>query len=274
VVIRRSSTRALVVAAALAGGCGGVELEHGLDEGQANRVAAVLDRAGVPVEKVAAPGASTAGAGGAYTIVVPRADLARAVALLEAHDLPRRGQRGLGEAFAEPALLPSAVEERARLAAALAADLERTLGGLPDVLSARVHLALPDADPLGIAPARTVPTASVVIRAAKPLATSEDQLRALVAGAVSGLEPRAVQLVVAVAPAAADGAAATTGPALARVGPFQVAERSRRPLVIAMVIALALIVVLGAALAGVALRLLGRRRTGARTGDALTPATR
>lgn len=258
---RRSRSRTLLAAALLAGGCGGVELEHGLDEGQANRVAALLDRAGVPVEKVAAPGASSASpsAGGAYTIVVPRADLARSVALLEAHDLPRRGQRGVAEAFSEPALLPSAVEERARLAAAVAADLERTLGGLPDVLSARVHLALPDGDPLGVAPAAAAPTASVVIRAARPLATSEDQLRALVAGAVSGLEPRAVHLIVAVAPPSAAEAAAA-GATLARVGPFQVAESSRRPLVVALAVALALIVALGIALAAAALRLVGRGR--------------
>jgi type III secretion protein J len=269
---RSSALLALASASALAAGCGGVELEHGLDESQANRVAAVLDRAGIAVEKVA----SQATQGGAYTIVVPRADLARAVSLLEAHDLPRRGQRGLGETFAEPAILPSAVEERARLAAALAADLERTLAGLPDVLSARVHLALPDADPLGVAPSPSAPTASVVLRVARPLGTTDAELRALVAGAVSGLDPKAVQLVVAVVPPAAPA-----GASLARIGPFQVAEGSRRPLVLALGAALALIVVLAAALAAVALRLLGRRRPPATTPQArettattLGPATR
>src|SRR5689334_8627946 len=63
----------------LCGGCG-VELEHGLDERQANQVTAALEQAGVAADKVAEEQAGT------FKVVVPRGDAARSFALLEARD--------------------------------------------------------------------------------------------------------------------------------------------------------------------------------------------
>src|SRR5262245_5036812 len=115
-------------------GCG-VELEHGLDERQANQVASLLETEGISADKVVEDAQ-----GGTFKVVVPRADAPRAFQLLEAHDLPRRGQRGLQETYADGTLLPSGIEERARLASAIQADLERTLQGIPGVTAARVHV--------------------------------------------------------------------------------------------------------------------------------------
>jgi type III secretion protein J len=237
----RACSLALVLS--LGAGCG-VELEHGLDERQANEVATVLDSAGVAADKEPEDGQANA-----YKIVVPRAEAGRAFALLEARDLPRRGQRGLAETFAAAGLLPSAVEERARYAAALAAELERSLQGVPGVMSARVHLALPPEEPLVGDAAHARPTASVLIKSDRALALADSDVRKLVAGAVSGLAAADVSVVIA------GGATVPSAAPLEHVGPLRVARESR-PLVAALATSgLALILLLSLAVVFAALRL-------------------
>jgi type III secretion protein J len=198
-----------------AGGCG-VELEHGLDERQANEVASVLESAGIAADKIAEDGQQNG-----YKIIVGRAESGRAFALLEARDLPRRALRGLSDTFAGGTLLPSPVEDRARYGAALSVDLERSLEEIPGVVSARVHLALPPDESLVGEAAHSRPTASVLLKTAHALALSDADVRRLVAGAVHGLASADVGVVTA---------AATVEPGAApldRVGPLRVARESR-----------------------------------------------
>ena len=242
--------RKLLLFLVLATGCG-VELEHGLDERQANQVATVLETAGISADKLAEEGQSNT-----YKVVVSRAEAARAFQLLETHDLPRRGQKGLAETFADPALLPSTVEERARYAAALGVDLERTLEKLPGVMAARVHLALPAEDPLlgGAGDgARVRPTASVMVKASG-LTISDNDLRRLVAGAVPSLQPADVSVVVApLAPT-------SPTPSLDRFGPLRVAHESRTALATLATSGLVVILLLALAVAVTAFRLSSLRR--------------
>jgi type III secretion protein J len=244
--------RALAVAATVAAvlgasGCS-VELEHALDERQANEVVAVLDRSGVQADKAPDEGPAS------WKVVVPRAEAAQAFLVLESYGLPRRNAKGVGEAFGDKGLLPSRTAERARLAASLAVDLERTLEGLPGVAAARVHLALPDEDPLGPATDHPRPTASVLVRSRGPLSTSDADVRKLVAGALPGLQPADVSVVIA--PALDDAPA----PALVDVGPLKVARGSRRLALGLGGGALGLILALALALAVGAFRLASLRR--------------
>src|SRR4051794_7099120 len=155
-------------------GCG-VELEHGLDERQANQIAALLDQAGIRADKQ--------GQDDAFTIVVPRAELARAVQTLEARDLPRSRIK----APSASSLLPSPLEEKTRLAASEAARLEATLEILPQVSVARVHLALPPEELLPGDQPRVRPTASVLLKAHGDVPIAEVQR--LVARAVPSMQP-------------------------------------------------------------------------------------
>jgi type III secretion protein J len=245
---------ALALLAVGVAGCG-LELEHNLDERQANGIVAVLEQAGVSADK-----APEEGQADAYKIVVPRSEAGRAFALLEARDLPRRGQRGLSETFAKDSLLPSPVEDRARFAAALGAELERTLERVPGVAAARVHLALPAEEPLVGASAHGRPTASVLLRAgAAPLGIGELDVKRLVAGAVPGLQAADVGVVVA-------GAAVEPAPPpFERVGPLKVARESRTLTATLATSALGIIVLLALGLAYTALRL-GQLRRRARSG--------
>lgn len=230
----------------LLAGCG-VELEHGLDERQANQAVTLLAGSGISADKVAGDGPAST-----YTIVVPREDAARAFRLLEDHDLPRQGQKGLAETFADSSLLPSPIEDQARYAAALQAELERTLEGLPHVTSARVHLALPVDDPLSGAPAAR-PTGSVLLKVHGKMQLATAEIARLVAGAVPELRPEDVSVVVA--PLAAE----SDPPALDRLGPVAVARGSRTTVATLAASGLVMILLLGLGLVVAALRL-GRLR--------------
>ncbi len=239
---------ALAAAVSVAAGCG-VELEHGLDERQANEVAAVLESAGITADKLAEDNNANA-----YKIVVPRAEAGRAFSLLESRDLPRRAMRGLSDTFASGTLLPSPVEDRARYAAALAVELERSLEEIPGVVSARVHLALPAEEPLVGDGAHARPTASVLLKTQHALALSDGDVKRLVAGAVHNLAPADVGVVVA--PAAVE----TGAPPLDRVGPLRVARESRTLTAALATSGLVVILLLSLGLVFAALRLGQLRR--------------
>jgi type III secretion protein J len=238
---RRGLVTQLVVVAAALAGCG-VELEHGLDERQANQITAILDEHGIEADKIRDEG------GEGWKIVVPRGALARAFPVLESYDLPKRGRRGLDEALSDRGLLPGVGEEHARLESARGAELERTLERVPGVICARVHLALPDATSLGTQPP---PRASVLLRTRGAVASAdidEAQVRALVSGAITGLKKDAIEVVFV-------GGQPPTDHAKESVGPLAVSRAERGRVVAVAASGLGLLVVLGAALLLTALRL-------------------
>jgi type III secretion protein J len=145
-------------------------------------------------------------------------------------------------------MVPTPTEERALYLHALAGELSRTVEAIDGVVAARVHLALPPQDPLRSGPG-PAPRAAVLVKALpgarariEPFAPG---LQALVAGAVEGLDPAAVSVVVAEAQPIAAAAppapsrrrallaglagVALLGAAVAAAGPLRarLAERSR-----------------------------------------------
>jgi type III secretion protein J len=233
----------LLVALVPLAGCAGEEVLHGLDEREANEVLVALDEGGIAAE------ADRAGeTGGGFTVAVPARDAARARRLLSDRSLPRPRASGFDEALAEGSMVPSPAEERARFQHAVAGELSRSLEALDGVVSARVHLALPEPDPLRPGE-RPPPRAGVLLRCRPPACAAvrglEPGVRALVAGAADGLDPAAVAVVVA-------EAAKATAPAPPAAG----AHRSWA------LLSLAAIAAVGAAAVGGA-GFIARRRAGA-----------
>jgi len=168
------------------------EIEHGLDEAAANRMVLALHRAGIRADKQPDPAEASR-----FSVSVPGKQLGRALEALRSEGLPGAPQDGMGEVFAEASLIPTPTEERARYERAVAGELARSIEGLHGVLDARVHLAIPTRDPL--APDEAVPSrprASVLIHVNGQTPPERD-VRALVAGAVEGLLPSDVTVVVA-----------------------------------------------------------------------------
>ena len=181
-----------------------VELNRDLSEREANEIVALLLRAGVPAER----GQSAVAAGGAgnaarsSTVRIPEARFADAVEVLRAAGLPRQQFSTMGEVFRGEGLVASPTEERARYVWAMGQELSRTVSEIDGVLSARVHLVLPENDPLRRE--ATPGSASVFIRHAPEAAVAGlvPQIKEMVASALPGLsyDRVAVTLVAAAAP--------------------------------------------------------------------------
>lgn len=190
----------------------------GLTERQANEVVVALDAAGIGASKT---GEGTSGEAPTFRVDVGSGDQGRALRVLTAQELPREKQAGLGEAFAEASLVPTAVEERARLTAGLAGELAHSIESMDGVLSARVHIALRERGSLlAETPGRA--RASVLVRhsGARP-PVEEAALRRLVAGAVDELNEADVA-VVFMAAAAANAPQSN----VVRLGPVSVSRGS------------------------------------------------
>lgn len=246
------SFTAVAVCGLLAVGCQTV-IEAGLPEGQANRMLVVLDQAGIGASKEpeGRRGKST------YEVRVAQDDVARALEVLRAQNLPRSEEPGFKEVFGQGSLVPTATEERGRYASALAGELARSIETIDGVLDARVHVAIPDARDFALDEARPKPRASVLVkyRAGRP-PVEASAIRELVSGAVDGMDPKDVSVVAIAAPRRHSAGVRS----LVQVGPVWVARSSADTLraifagtaVAGMLLAVALVV------------LLRRRRNGAR----------
>ncbi|MFM0204633.1 type III secretion inner membrane ring lipoprotein SctJ [Paraburkholderia fungorum] len=163
-------------------------LFEGLDEDQANRIIAALSHHGVN-------GYKERNADRTWNISVDDADAVVATELASAYALPRGGHANLGELFSRQGLISSPEEDRVRYVYGLSQELSETLEKIDGVLLARVHIVLPEKDPMD--PAQdTLPSASVMMRYRSDynLELMRDRIRALVAGSVEGLTPARVSL--------------------------------------------------------------------------------
>jgi type III secretion protein J len=228
-------TRSLIAASLLLllQGCAGEELFHGLDERQANEVLVALDEAGLSAEKRREEGAD-----GGWLVEVRPKDAGAARRLLAERELPRTRAPGFADLFEGSGMVPTPLEEHARYLQALSGELARTVEALDGVVEARVHLGLPQEDPLRPGSARA-PRAAVLLRcrpAACPSVRSlEPSLRALVAGAADGLSAETVSVLIAEAEAAALPATSRRGG-----GAWRAAGAVALALVAALLIAIAL----------------------------------
>ncbi|MGZ3418982.1 MAG: hypothetical protein ACXWUG_28425 [Polyangiales bacterium] len=247
---------ALIAVAALVG-CTR-EIAAGLEEGEANRGVVALAHAGVDAEKVADTQAE-----GKYRLVVGRDEATIAISVLANEEIPRPKQ-----VVASQGLVPSPEAERAARILAISSQIERTLGSVDGVHDARVHLDVPVNDALlaslGGDEKLPKPTASVLIRhrSSSPPMAIED-VKKIVAGAVSGLRPEAVAVVFVPVPKAQ-----TAGDReIAHLGPVAVTRGSLptlRAIAIGVLLTLAL---LGGAVLALAVRL----RRAKESSDELAP---
>jgi type III secretion protein J len=141
--MRNRAVRALWAALLLLllGACT-TDLLNKLSEAEANDVVAALLEAQVDATK------HTPDAGKTWSVQVDKADVVVALALLKAQGLPRERSTSLGEIFKKDGLLSTPTEERVRFIFGLSKELEHTLAKIDGVVVARVHVVLPNNDPL------------------------------------------------------------------------------------------------------------------------------
>ncbi|MFO7307330.1 MAG: type III secretion inner membrane ring lipoprotein SctJ [Pseudomonadota bacterium] len=189
----RPQCLAAVALLALATAACKADLYGNLDERQANEIVAVLQRHGIAAGR-------TVDKDGRITISVDDDDFARAFDILRDNGLPRRAHATLGEVFKPEGLVASPLQERARMTYALSEELSRSLGEIDGVLSARVHIVLPEHSPLQ--QSSTPASASVLIRhkSGLPLGELVPQIKTLVANGIAGLTYDGVSVVLVPVP--------------------------------------------------------------------------
>lgn len=164
------------------------EIYTNLDQRQANEIVATLLRHNIPAERVSDDN-------GRYSVQVSTERFADATVILDQAGLPRQEFTNLGEVFKSNGIIASPVQERAQMIYALSQELARTVYDIDGVLSARVHLVLPENDPLR---QQLIPSsASVFIRHPVSVSMSEliPQIKMLVANGVAGLSYDKVSVV-------------------------------------------------------------------------------
>ncbi len=180
---------ALAVLCALTAASCKSDLYTNLDERHANEMVAMLRQHGIPADR-------SLGKGNRISVAVDESRFAEAVTVLNDNGLPREEFATLGEVFKRDGLVSSPVQERAQMIYALSQELSRTVSEIDGVLSARVHLVLPENDPLR---QQLVPSsASVFIRhrAGAPLSDLVPQVKMLVANGIAGLSYDKVSVVL------------------------------------------------------------------------------
>uniref|UniRef100_UPI003B9E1D19 EscJ/YscJ/HrcJ family type III secretion inner membrane ring protein n=1 Tax=Agrobacterium tumefaciens TaxID=358 RepID=UPI003B9E1D19 len=163
---------------------------------------------------------------GALSVMVREARFAVAVGILEAAGLPGLRFANLGDVFKSIGLVSSPVQERAQLIYAMSEELSHTVSQVDGVVSARVHVVLPENDLLK---RNGVPSsASVFIRHEPDLDIGRliPQIKTLVAGSSAGLTYEGVSIVPVQASARA--APAATRPMTQFMGIWLLASSAER----------------------------------------------
>lgn len=187
------------------------ELYGGLNEREANEMVAVLSAAGIPASK------TREGRDGGLTVHVEESRFAEAMQLLNENSLPGRQYETMGDVFKKEGFVSSPTEERARLVYALSQELSQTVAEIDGVLTARIHVVLPETDMLGRE--KKPSSASVFIRydAALPVEQYTAQIKLLVANSIEGLLYDNISVVMVPAAAKPASATADAGPAYEQV---------------------------------------------------------
>lgn len=131
----------LILSLLLLVGCDRVELYSNLDEQDVNEMQAILLRQGIDCEK-------TIGKEETYGLLVAKRQMAAAVEILKGHGFPREKFTDMGTIFKKEGLVSSPEEDRIRFIYGLSQEVGATITQIDGVISARVHIVLPENDPL------------------------------------------------------------------------------------------------------------------------------
>ncbi|MDR1255412.1 MAG: type III secretion inner membrane ring lipoprotein SctJ [Puniceicoccales bacterium] len=162
-------------------GCGKADLLSNMNESQANDILSILQQANLPATKK--PGLEST-----WTVAINDVSkFSQAVELLKSRGFPQNDFNNLGKIFQKSGLVSSPLEERARLMYAMAESISETLSKIPGVLTARVHVVLPENDPYAES---NIPSSAAVFisyRAESTLEESVRDIKYLVTNSIQGL---------------------------------------------------------------------------------------
>lgn len=157
-----------------------VELHSGLKETEANEMVAMLTANGISVEKGAVEK-------GLVSLQVESSQLSTAVDLLRENGYPKDKFNDLGAIFKEQGLISSPLEERVRYVYGLSQAISETLAQIDGVVTARVHIVMPESHPLDNTPGKASAAVFLKARPGVNLESKISQIKMLVQASVEGL---------------------------------------------------------------------------------------
>lgn len=170
--------------------CGQAELYGGLSEREVNEMLAVVESNGIPASKGSKDGET-------WTLKTSSEDFPEAVAVLNRAGYPKDDFASLGDLFKKEGFVSSPLEERARLTYGLQQELSQTISSIDGVVQARVHLAVPESDPL--AEVKAPSSAAVFVKHSPDVDLSGQvgSIKALVVNSIEGVPYEKVTVVLA-----------------------------------------------------------------------------
>jgi len=156
------------------------QLYSGLGEDEVNEMMSLLLQQGIACEK--APGQEQT-----FALMVDEKMVASSLALLQDYGYPRPKFKTMGEIFKREGMVSSPMEERVRFIYALSQEIAQTITQIDGVVAARVHIVLPENNPLN---EKTLPSAASIFIKHRPdadLALLTPRIKALVAHSIEGL---------------------------------------------------------------------------------------
>lgn len=173
----------------------------------ANEMVALLYRNGISATR-------EAGAENTYTILVDSSEFARAVEILNRYGYPREQYKSVAEIFPGDGLIVSPFEQRARLTYATAQELTKTINSIDGVVSARVHVVMPELDLRTGDQSKSSASVMVTHRPSIDTTALSAKIRLLVANAIQGMNYKDVSIAFFPSDGTISGSlAADSGPA-------------------------------------------------------------
>ena len=118
-----------------------MELYSNLSENDVNNMLSIMLSNGIDSEKVKDKKSK------AYALMIDKDKIPKAIGLLKEHGYPREKVTGVQELFKKEGLVSSPMEERVRYIYALSQSVQETLSQIDGVLTARVHIVMPENNP-------------------------------------------------------------------------------------------------------------------------------
>jgi type III secretion protein J len=120
-------------------------------------------------------------------VLTSRSEFAQAMQLLNAQGYPRETFDSMGKVFKREGFVSSPLEERARLVHAMSQEISNTIANIDGVVTARVHLVVPERNPLIDKPQPAAAAVFIKHRPDKDLTGQITQIKALVVNSIEGL---------------------------------------------------------------------------------------
>ena len=118
-----------------------MELYSSLSEDDVNNMLSIMLSNGISSEKIKDKKSK------AYALMIDENKIPKAIELLKEHGYPREKVTGIEELFKKKGLVSSPMEERVRYIYALSQSVQETLSQIDGVLTARVHIVMPENNP-------------------------------------------------------------------------------------------------------------------------------